>query len=550
MKGLVQGLNQPSNDASNGYNVKAPAPQQPPQAARQQAPPAPQQRRQQPQVPQQQLQPQPPRQQPSQTLGSVPAQPAVPPPQWPQQPVQTRTRATAGAPTAMATRVPSPVPQPTVPSRSALVPRPTAPQASATNPRPPCHRVNESGQRCTSSSEPNSALCWQHSCPSCHGEKPSTLERCLRCQVRCQVCNADVGPSQLICGTCKGLSPNDATNRKLYLAQQAQKHPGAPDRWLFIWDFDKTITNHHVSDAPTHCSPDTIQRNLVDPEFFRACILQLDAHGHLTKIATWADGDRAQWVVSEYLAHLFGPNETRTVLHTEGIEAFRPNLHNMEPDGKNTHIRNLIRQSGAQGSPIHETRVVLFDDREDNIALARTNGYQGFHCPTGFTRHVWRHFTEACGPACPPEFLALNYMAATMQPLPEPKAQHPPRAQPFAQLPLHGSPTHRHPGWTEAPLTLTLASSGLPSPQRITLSPERPTAMAPFPISALPYTGYQPSFATSYQPPFHFPLMETMMPTSSPGRPAEPNGSGTHYITSPVSHMPQQQSVRHAYYMQ
>lgn len=29
--------------------------------------------------------------------------------------------------------------------------------------------------------------------------------------------------------------------------------------------------------------------------------------------------DRAQWVVSQYLTYLFGPNDSRTVLHAEGV---------------------------------------------------------------------------------------------------------------------------------------------------------------------------------------------------------------------------------------
>ena len=43
----------------------------------------------------------------------------------------------------------------------------------------------------------------------------------------------------------------------------------APNRWLFVWDFDETITKYHASDHKGSVSPSSIQKNLVDPEFFK-----------------------------------------------------------------------------------------------------------------------------------------------------------------------------------------------------------------------------------------------------------------------------------------
>eukprot|EP00667_Euglena_gracilis_P009377 EG_transcript_9512 len=306
-----------------------------------------------------------------------------------------------------------------------------------------CRRLNPNGQRCTAAPEHISPFCRAHLCPSCGNEKASGEERCAACRERCVVCSGDVAPGQALCGTCKGLSRPDVEARQLYISEQARRRQPKPNRYLFIWDFDQTITRHHVSDNHAlPCSSESIQQNLVDPEFFKACILHLNSHGHHTKIATWADGDRAQWVVSQYLTYLFGPNDSRTVLHAEGIEAFRPQAHELEPEGKNGHVRNLVRQINSQGALLHESRIFLFDDREENIRLAKAAGYQAIHCPEGFTRQSWRRFTEMCGKSCLPEFLELNRIAAGL-PEPPPAALSPSLQlsppPPLRSTPLQGS---------------------------------------------------------------------------------------------------------------
>ena len=70
----------------------------------------------------------------------------------------------------------------------------------------------------------------------------------------------------------------------------------------------------------------------------------------------------------------------------------------MEPEGKNQHIRNLMRQINSQGQVLHAARVVLFDDRQTNIDMARKAGYVAFHCPKGFNRNIWQTFVKSCGP--------------------------------------------------------------------------------------------------------------------------------------------------------
>eukprot|EP00668_Euglena_longa_P041278 GGOE01054327.1.p1 GENE.GGOE01054327.1~~GGOE01054327.1.p1 ORF type:complete len:558 (+),score=96.67 GGOE01054327.1:113-1675(+) len=345
-----------------------------------------------------------------------------------------------------------------------------------------CRRLNPNGHRCTASPEHISPYCRVHLCPSCGNEKASGEERCPACRERCVVCSGDVAPGQTLCGTCKGLSRTDIEARQLYISEQARRRLPMPNRFLFIWDFDRTITRYHISDnSSLPCSPESIQQNLVDAEFFKMCILHLNAHGHHTKIATWADGDRAQWVVSQYLAHIFGPNETRTVLHTEGIEAFQPQMHEMEPEGKNGHIRNLVRQINSQGALLHESRIFLFDDREENIRLAKAAGCQAVHCPEGFTRHVWRRFTEMCGKACLPEFLELNRIAAG---LPEP----PPTAlSPAMQLspppPLLSTLQSSYTGGLVGSSGLALQNPTQPPPMG-TMMPQFATHVGSFPLTA------------------------------------------------------------------
>jgi len=366
-----------------------------------------------------------------------------------------------------------------------------------------CKYVSAEGLRCSQPPEHISTFCRLHLCPSCGGSKPSNDARCRACRERCIACGGETAAGQPLCGTCKGLGPADVAARQAYITDQARKRTPAPNRYLFIWDFDKTITRQHVSDnsAGTHHTPESITANLVDGEFFKKCIHHLNGYGHHTKIATWADGDRAQWVVSQYLTLLFGPNEQRTVMHNEGIEAFQPGLHNMNREGKNAHIRNLVRQINSQGALLHETRVVLFDDREENIRMARNSGFNAVHCPDGFTRQVWRKFTDACGSSCLPEFLELTKIAASLPPPPEPPTSMsqfsapsggmmmspPPPIRPLHQPPPHsnGMSLQGYPqGSLQAPAQFQPQMMGAVGPGQPMMMMPHPSQMA---MTMLPY---------------------------------------------------------------
>jgi hypothetical protein len=114
--------------------------------------------------------------------------------------------------------------------------------------------------------------------------------------------------------------------------------------WLFVWDFDETITREHATNNAPGQSAYRMLQNMVDPNLFKNLCTRLHESGHFVKIASYADGLGPLQVVFDYLAVVFGPNSQRSFLHDESVEGFMPIRHGQQKEGKNVHIRNLLRQ--------------------------------------------------------------------------------------------------------------------------------------------------------------------------------------------------------------
>mmetsp|Transcript_1320 Transcript_1320/g.2696 ORF Transcript_1320/g.2696 Transcript_1320/m.2696 type:complete len:320 (-) Transcript_1320:54-1013(-) len=165
--------------------------------------------------------------------------------------------------------------------------------------------------------------------------------------------------------------------------------------WMFVWDFDKTLTKSHASDQMPPVAQSWIAHDLVDADFFRKVTKHLHGQGHCVKIASWADGPTRRHVLTDYMTFLFGPNEKRHYLRNEGLEAFIPHAHGMANEGKNIHIRNLLRQVNAHSLRVENDHVVLFDDNDYNCIKAREAGHRSVHCPHGFNREAWSAFISS-----------------------------------------------------------------------------------------------------------------------------------------------------------
>jgi len=251
-----------------------------------------------------------------------------------------------------------------------------------------CVHVSEGTGRCTKrvremTSEDDTQqvydLCGHHSCPLCGGEKDGDRPHCPNC-------------APYSTGTKRRPSALD-------LPDWAGKEWDRRPRWLFVFDFDQTITVRHTSGQQpvATLTDDYVTGNLVDPDLLRSVFEEIQSHQDFFKIATFADELVARpellqgrALVSRYLDVVFGAD--RSFLRPDGMEAFHPAHHRLPAVGKNVHIRNLLRQINRRKILVPDSHVVLFDDSAENIEKAQQAGYRGYHCREGFTPLVWQHF--------------------------------------------------------------------------------------------------------------------------------------------------------------
>eukprot|EP00667_Euglena_gracilis_P006863 EG_transcript_6928 len=271
-----------------------------------------------------------------------------------------------------------------------------------------CRHINTNGQQCQEYPGRNSQFCPVHTCSVCGADKMSNALACPRC-TKC-ACGGVLQPGASLCANCAA-AQGTAPQRIAYISQVQNAVQIQRTTWLFVWDFDKTITRSHASDHPPPIPVEFVRNDFADFEFFRKVVKHLHGLGHFVKVASWAEGFNARAIIAQYLAVCFGPNDQRAIMRDEGIEAFIPSAHGMTNEGKNIHIRNLLGQINANALKVHTANVVLFDDNEFNVNMARQAGHIGVHCPRGFTRDVWAAFMNSFGSRRPEFFTADLVMA-------------------------------------------------------------------------------------------------------------------------------------------
>ena len=334
-----------------------------------------------------------------------------------------------------------------------------------------CRHIGSGNRHCLEYPTGNTRFCAIHTCPVCGQEKSGSMRRCVKCPALCGSCGGEMGPKDDICGNCQS---GDAGCRNAYISTVRSTLQKQRKTWLFIWDFDQTITRSHASDKTPPIPESSIAHDLVDGDFFREVIKHLHGHGHFVKIASWADGPRGRHVLTDYMTFLFGPNEKRHFLRDEGLEAFIPHAHGMENEGKNMHIRNLLRQVNAQSLRVEVCHVVLFDDNEFNCIKAREAGHRSVTCPRGFNREAWSAFIDSFGDNKP----AFHSDALVSRSQPRPRGgeiQSTPSTQ-FQQLSVN-QPVHH---LLSPRASLSSTSSG-PKPLRSPRAPISPTSSGPKP---------------------------------------------------------------------
>eukprot|EP00668_Euglena_longa_P004642 GGOE01005414.1.p1 GENE.GGOE01005414.1~~GGOE01005414.1.p1 ORF type:complete len:523 (-),score=47.86 GGOE01005414.1:236-1804(-) len=274
-----------------------------------------------------------------------------------------------------------------------------------------CRHVNANGQQCQDYPGRNSQFCPVHTCRICGADKLSNAPTCTRC-TKC-VCGGTLPSGASQCANCMAAQAA-APQRVAYISQVQNAVQIQRTTWLFVWDFDNTITRSHASNRQPPIPNEFVLNDFADLEFFRKVVKHLQGLGHFVKVASWAEGFNARAIIAQYLAVCFGPNEQRSVMRDEGIEAFIPSAHGMTNEGKNIHICNLLGQINANALKVHTANVVLFDDNEFNVNLARQAGHLGVHCPRGFTRDVWASFMNGFG-SRRPEFFTADLVSDTTE---------------------------------------------------------------------------------------------------------------------------------------
>ncbi|EDQ92630.1 uncharacterized protein MONBRDRAFT_5334 [Monosiga brevicollis MX1] len=152
-----------------------------------------------------------------------------------------------------------------------------------------------------------------------------------------------------------------------------------------VLDFDKTITVKHTTGAifqTAMLDDKNIEINFADLDFFRRVAPVICENGKLC-IATFAD------------------DAEEALLSDEQIIAWNPENRSMNPKvvGKNLHLEELRKVLGLK-----KNQMVLFDDSNKNIVLAKKKGYAAIDVPEpvraedsdavtgGFNEDAWKTF--------------------------------------------------------------------------------------------------------------------------------------------------------------
>lgn len=193
---------------------------------------------------------------------------------------------------------------------------------------------------------------------------------------------------------------------------------------LVVFDFDKTITARHTQGSiPVHQPHKTedeyINKNFADLVFLRFAVPFIKAQNSEVAIASFGEFNEdallsGKDLIRKYLDTAFGENKSKDLFPDRSIAFWHPESRNQDPKkiGKEDHIKEIKKNIPGK---IKASEIVLFDDDEHNIEVAKKSGHRAFHCPaikadlidaedwdpvktpTGFHRGIWRNFIQVKG---------------------------------------------------------------------------------------------------------------------------------------------------------
>eukprot|EP00729_Bicosta_minor_P013978 gene13978-6715_t len=188
--------------------------------------------------------------------------------------------------------------------------------------------------------------------------------------------------------------------------------PGKGKIKLIAFDFDKTITRKHTQGAvqlPGQCTPEFIDANFADLEFFRFVVPFIKAQNCEVGVASFGE-DQPDAILSgltlirAYLDHAFGKEKSQDMIADDMIAVWHPEQKGKDAKkvGKADHLQFLADAFAKNGKgKVGKGNMALFDDDKNNIELGQKAGYQVHYCKalsgkaeglSGFNREVWKDF--------------------------------------------------------------------------------------------------------------------------------------------------------------
>lgn len=195
---------------------------------------------------------------------------------------------------------------------------------------------------------------------------------------------------------------------------------------LCIFDFDKTITLRHTQGSVAihqkHKAEDEfIQNNFADLEFLKFVVPFIKAQQVEVGIASFGEFNEdailsGKDLIRKYLDVAFGEKKSKDLFPDHMIAFWHPDSRNQDPKkiGKEDHISEILK-SMPKGKSIKSSQIVLFDDDQNNIRIAKGKKHRTFFCeaikaeeaddenwsptnnPSGFHRGIWKTFIKQKG---------------------------------------------------------------------------------------------------------------------------------------------------------
>lgn len=183
---------------------------------------------------------------------------------------------------------------------------------------------------------------------------------------------------------------------------------------LVVFDFDKTITKLHTQGAvifQNEATPEFIQSNFADLQFLKFAVPFIKAQGCTVAVASFGSHNddaimSGKVLIRKYLDTAFGAKKALDLFPDHCITFWHPSSKGKDEKkvGKEDHIAEIVKNLPTKPKA---AEIMLFDDDETNIHVAKKKGHRTFFCkalkksdasskdwdpiknPTGFNRKVW-----------------------------------------------------------------------------------------------------------------------------------------------------------------